>query len=212
MRIFNADGSEAEMCGNGLRCLVDWMHALGILPTTYTIETKNHLLKAWKNNSSITIEMGSPTQLAWNMQVSFESKDYTVHSLNTGVPHVILFTADIHHPTLEKIGPFIRYHPLWQPQGTNFSLVQPVENQTFLIRTYERGVEAETLACGTGATAAALTVAFQYGLSSPIIMQTKSGTHLEISFKYENQNFTNVTMTGPALPVFNGSIDLKSEF
>ncbi|CAF23166.1 diaminopimelate epimerase [Candidatus Protochlamydia amoebophila] len=210
MRIFNADGSEAEMCGNGLRCLIDWMESLNILHSIYSIETNNHVLKAWKSASNITIEMGSPNKLNWNVPISFESKIYYVHSLNTGVPHIILFAENIEQFPLERMGPFIRYHPLWKPDGTNFSIVQHLHGQTFMIRTYERGVEAETLACGTGATAAALAAAFQYRLSAPISMQTRSGICLEIGFTLLNQKFTNVTMTGPALAVFNGSIKLES--
>ncbi len=207
MRIFNADGSEAEMCGNGIRCLVHWMNSLGFSLPIYHIETMNHVLKAWVTDQNVRIEMGSPTHLQWNLSIDHESTYLQIHSLNTGVPHAVLFVSDI-EANLKQLGPYIRHHPYWKPNGTNFSIVKQLDAMTFAIRTFERGVEDETLACGTGATAAALAAAHQFKLQAPLRMQTRSGDCLDIHFSLEDGQFTNVTMTGPATKIFQGEVDL----
>lgn len=208
MRIFNADGSEAEMCGNGMRCLVQWMESLGFSQPVYQIETMNRLLKAWKIGQNVCIEMGSPTHLQWNIPIHLESTCHLIHSLDTGVPHAILFVADIEEGNFEQLAPFIRHHPHWRPSGTNFSIVQQLDEQTFTIRTFERGVENETLACGTGATAAALAAAYQLKLKAPLKIKTRSGDSLEIDFLLQDDQFTAVTMTGPAVKTFQGEVNL----
>ncbi len=207
MRIFNADGSEAEMCGNGIRCLVHWMQSLGFSQTVYSIETMQRLLKAWVIGQDVRIEMGSPTHLQWNVPIDHESTSLRIHSLDTGVPHAILFVSDI-EANLKQLGPFIRHHPYWSPKGTNFSVVKRLDEMTFAIRTFERGVEDETLACGTGATAAALAAAHQFKLQGPLKMQTRSGDCLNIHFSFQNGQFTDVTMTGPAAKIFQGEVNL----
>jgi len=140
--------------------------------------------------------------------LKFENQFLRVHYLNTGVPHTVLFMEDIENINFVKLGVYIRNYSLWMPNGTNVTIVQKINNQRLLARTYERGIEGETLACGTGATAAALAAARQFQLPSPLIIETRSGEDLSIGFSVEDQKFSNVTLTGSAECTFLGEIDL----
>lgn len=208
LRIFNADGSEAEMCGNGLRCFVKWLIHLGFQSPLYHIEVMQDILTAKQTDNAICIHMGSPQSVQWDISLRFEHQFLRIHSLNIGVPHAVLFFEDIENINLLKLGAYIRNYSLWAPKGTNLTVVQKMDHQKLKIRTYERGVEGETLACGTGAAAAALSAARQNGFSSPIMIQTRSGEELKIEFSFENQKFSNVTLTGSAECTFRGEVDL----
>lgn len=212
MRIFNSDGSEAEMCGNGIRCLFQFLHFLGFQEPSYQIETKERVLKVSKNGSDVAVEMGDPSHVKWDLDLYVENQKYKGHFLNTGVPHFVLFLPEIQSFNLNKIGPLIRHHSTFSPHGTNVNIVQCSTAQSLSIRTFERGVEAETLACGTGVTAAALAAAHQFSMKSPIQVTTQSKETLHIDFHLSNGSFSNVIMTGPATFCFEGSIDLKSYF
>lgn len=209
MRIFNSDGSEAEMCGNGLRCFVKWLATLGFQYQTYRIEVMHRILTTLQLPTTVCIEMGKPTHVQWNIPLSYQNQLLYVHHLDTGVPQTILFIQDIDDLNLIELGVYIRNHSLWMPKGTNVTVVQQVDYQVFKIRTYERGIEGETLACGTGAVAAALAIAHQYGLLSPIIIQTRSGEELMIGFLREQQGFSKVTLTGPAQCTFRGEVNFS---
>lgn len=206
MRIFNADGSEAEMCGNGLRCFVKFAQELGLHQAQYTIETMRRPLKASYQGSLISVEMGVPFDMQWKIALS--EIPHEIHFLNTGVPHAIFFTEDIKAIHLAKLGPRIRYHERFAPTGTNVNAVQILSDEALEIRTYERGVEQETLACGTGATAAALAAAYIKQLRSPIKVLTQSKEFLEISFCLHEGKFSDVKMAGTAQYIFKGEIDL----
>lgn len=208
MRIFNADGSEAEMCGNGIRCLLKYIRELGFTHQSYTIETmkSNRIVEFCYQD--VRVEMGSPTDLIWNIPLPIENKTLVVHHLNTGVPHTILFVKDITLIPLDHLGPQIRYHPFFLPKGTNVNVASLSGSSEIHLRTYERGVEGETLACGTGATATALAAAKLYGLESPISVQTRSGESILISFYLQNEQFHSVKMSGNAIFQFRGKIDL----
>lgn len=209
-RIFNADGFEVEMCGNGIRCFVKWLKTLGFNQSFFHIETKYGLLQAAVKEDSIQIEMGTPSDIKWNLFVINEKETVKVHHLNTGVPHTLLFVEKIEQFNLKKWGPYIRFHPLWSPKGTNFTAVE-LTNSTYLkIRTYERGLEKETLACGTAATAAALATSFLYSIDAPLTVQMASKEELVIDFKRQNQSFSQVTMTGKAHAVFQGQVELPT--
>lgn len=208
MRIFNADGSEAEMCGNGLRCLIKFARDLGLKQEDYLIETMRRPLRASYRDDRIFVEMGSPLEVKWHLSLS--GSPHLIHFLNTGVPHAILFTDLLDAVDIHQLGPQIRYHEFFAPAGTNVNFVQPLSDHTLAIRTYERGVEKETLACGTGATAAALAASYLKQLKSPIQVFTQSKESLEISFHLENETFTNVKMAGTAHYIFKGEIDLAS--
>ncbi len=200
MRIFNKDGSEAEMCGNGLRCFVKFLKEKNIHRERYCIETLAGPHIAWIEAERVCVEFPSVKECRWNLKI----EDYTVHHLNTGVPHAVIFVDSVDEIDPQKLAPLIRHHPLF-PEGTNVDFVQIAP---FRIRTYERGVEGETLACGTGVMASALAASKIYSLSSPISVQVQSGETLTVSF---TSNWERVTMEGPAHRLGEGSFSLKTE-
>lgn len=208
MRIFNSDGSEAEMCGNGIRCFVKWLADIGFQGPVYRIETKERILTALQSDDMVSIEMGGPTDVQWDISLSYENQSLHVHHLNTGVPHTVLFVKDIDHFNLLELGSYLRDHPFWMPNGTNVTIAQQISPGEFKVRTYERGVEGETLSCGTGAAAAALAAAYQNRLLSPLTVRTRSGEELRVGFLEQRHRFTQVTLTGPASCTFRGEIDL----
>ncbi len=204
MRIFNADGSEAEMCGNGIRCFVKYCHNLFPAKKSFTVETMHRLHKAAVEQEGISVDMGDPTEFK-EVTVPFQNQILDFHFINTGVPHAVHFHPDIDTVELDQLGPYIRHHPSWGPPGTNVTLVQQLDKQRCKIRTFERGVEGETLGCGTGAAAATLAVARLHKLTGPLTIDMKGGS-LKIGFHNENGIFSNLTMTGPAFCTFQGHI------
>jgi diaminopimelate epimerase len=194
MRIFNADGSEAEMCGNGVRCLAAFMRRLRAFDgAKFSLETMHRTLQVTYHESSIEVDMGRPTDIKHH-------EDLIV--LDTGVPHAVLFTA-IKGIDLAQRGPAIRYDERFSPRGVNVNFVEQTGPQSLAIRTYERGVEGETLACGTGCTAAALAAHLVLSMPSPIAVQTASKEVLTISF---NPDLHDVKMAGNATFIFEGTL------
>lgn len=209
MRIFNADGREAEMCGNGVRCCVRFLQELGIRQERYRLQTMHRTIEAWADGDDVTVDMGQMKEISWNIPITVDEVPYLVHHLDTGVPHIVLFKADVEDFQLEHWGPRFRHHPHFAPRGANFN-VAAIINEGALKgqihnRTFERGVEGETLSCGTGCTAVALAAAFLQGLPSPITVHSQAGA-LNIGFEIQNGLPTNVTMSGPATKIFSGSV------
>jgi len=163
---FNSDGSEAEMCGNGARCVARLVEELGLFKSPFYFETKAGLIYAEVKGKRVKIALTSPKDLKLNLVVRTDFDWFLAHYVNTGVPHVVIFWEDINSAPVEKIGPKIRYHEMFKPAGTNVNFLEVVtegDKKYLKIRTYERGVEAETLACGTGSLAGAY-VAYKLGL------------------------------------------------
>ncbi len=205
MRIFNADGGEAEMCGNGVRCLIQFIREeIGIKKPHYRIETMHRLIQASFKEHQVAVDMGLPEEMHWNIPITIEGKIYDVHHVNTGVPHLILFTTDAHHFPMEVLGKQFRHHSLFAPKGVNFNVASIDSNGEIYNRTYERGVEGETLTCGTGCTAVAIAAAILQGRPSPIKIRSHAES-LSISFRIENGLPTSLTMAGPATKIFSGT-------
>lgn len=209
MRIFNADGHEAEMCGNGIRCLLKFIRQLGFSQPSYYIQTMAGKFKVSHQEKDVCIEMGELLYSPRDLFIEFENRPYTWHYVEVGVPHAILFVDDLVQINLANLGPYIRRHPSFYPKGTNVNIAQLISKEQISIRTYERGVEAETLACGTGATAVALSAAYYYQLKSPLYVQTLSQEILKIEFSLHQQKFSNITLAGPAHSTYRGEIFLS---
>ncbi|MCH9625256.1 MAG: Diaminopimelate epimerase [Chlamydiales bacterium] len=175
MRTYNRDGSEAEMCGNGLRCFTLYLNEIGIKQEEYLIETEAGLHKAWIHNSEVKIQLPPPTALQLH-------SEQNVHFINTGVPHAVVFVNTLENLNIEQLGKQLRYSPTFAPRGTNVNFVTLTSPSSIAIRTYERGVEAETLACGTGAVASALITHMLYSTPSPLKVHVHSGDVLKILF------------------------------
>lgn len=205
MRIFNADGSEAEMCGNGLRCLAQFMLELGFTPRCYTIETMERVLTVEPKQHKIKASMGPPTNIQFDIDLHVDGATYTLHYLDTGVPHTIFFVDKIEDQPVLTLGSKLRNHPHFAPKGTNVNFVEILSPQSITIRTYERGVEGETLACGTGAVASAIVSALKKQLKTPIEVKTKSQESLHIDFHFDTLgNIQDVFQTGCATKTFQG--------
>lgn len=208
-RYYNADGGEAEMCGNGARCYGRFAQSLQETPTeVISFETIVGTLEAHFDGELVKIAMSEPFDLELGVDLGIEGLG-KVDVINTGVPHVVAYVDDLENLDVIKLGAAVRYHEHFAPAGTNVNFAKIIGDQHIAIRTYERGVEGETLACGTGMTACALIHNLSDGVQSPIKVDVKGGDTLEIGFTPEaNNSFTDVTLKGPADFTFKGQIDL----
>lgn len=205
---YNSDGSVAEMCGNGARCFARYVQRLTQTNDGVTFETGAGIIAATFQGERVTVGLTRPGDLRLGVEIPLSTGTATVHSLNTGVPHVVLFVPDADRAMVEQLGHEIRCHPHYGPKGTNVNFVQRLGPNHIRVRTYERGVEGETLACGTGVTASALVAARVHKFSSPVRVQVQGGDTLEVGFREAQGNFTDVKLTGPAEFVFDGKINL----
>ena len=205
---YNSDGSVAEMCGNGARCFARFVQKLTGAKGDLTFETGAGIIRAQFAGERVTVSLTEPKGLKLEEKIPLSIGTQPVHSLNTGVPHAVLFVPDADQAMVMQLGPEIRRHAHFAPKGTNVNFVQRLGNGSIRVRTYERGVEGETLACGTGVTASALISAKLHQFNSPVKVQVQGGDQLEVSFKQSNGRFTDVRLTGPADFVFDGKIEI----
>jgi diaminopimelate epimerase len=203
----NSDGSVAEMCGNGARCFARYVQKLTGCPTPMTFETLAGVIRAeFPDDQRVTVNMTTPHSLRLNLKAPLAEGVIAVHSIDTGVPHAVIFETDVAQAKVLQTGVAIRHHPLFAPKGTNVDFVQVLAPQRIRVRTYERGVEGETLACGTGIVAAALIASEVRHFTSSVQVQSRGGDLLEVSFVKVNGQFREVRLTGPAEFVFEGEI------
>ena len=210
MRYFNADGSEAEMCGNGARCFARFADALAQRgEKDLCFETLAGLIHAhFEDDGNVTINLTSPHSLKLDVVPADDVVPAPVHFINTGVPHAVTFLPNIDEIDVKEMGAHLRYHEAFAPAGTNANFVEVIDPQHIAIRTYERGVEDETLACGTGMTACALIHATINNAASPVLIDVKGGDTLRVSFRKSGNDFTDVFLTGPADFVYEGETEL----
>ncbi|MCB1085137.1 MAG: diaminopimelate epimerase [Chlamydiia bacterium] len=190
MRIFNSDGKEAEMCGNGLRCLVQFLCDLGEAKETFLIETQKRVYPCAVADGAISVDMGIP-QL-----VKEEGGDFFI---KVGVPHCVTFTDDLSRFDLEARNKFSKLHV-----NINYAMISPL--QTIQMRTFERGVEEETFSCGSGGTAVCMAAWKRFGLSGPVTVQFGSGEALKYDVQVKGGEVTTIMMTGAATHVFSGEL------
>ncbi|MDY6861647.1 MAG: diaminopimelate epimerase [Thermodesulfobacteriota bacterium] len=207
-RFFNSDGSEAAMCGNGGRCAARFAYFKNIAPGEMFFETKAGIVKAKVTGNKVKLLMTAPKDLKDNIVLLLNNAEFKMDFIDTGVPHVVIFNEDIEKVEVTKLGRQIRFNPLFAPAGTNVNFVT-VENKAELnIRTYERGVEDETLACGTGSVAAAIIAARKGLVDPPVKVKVRSGEMLEIYFKdnpnKEDFDFGEVFLEGGAFVIYEG--------
>jgi diaminopimelate epimerase len=206
MRIFNPDGSEAEMCGNGARCIARFAYLKRIAPATMVFETKAGLISAQVKGTGVKLHMSDPHSRKDNLEIKLDGRSKKVLFINTGVPHAVIFVTNIGQVPVFEWGRLIRQHQLFKPAGTNVNFVSKTDRHTIAIRTYERGVENETLACGTGSVAAALCSAVAKNVVSPVRVHTRGGDILTVYFKYSAGKFYEVYMEGKVRFVFEGEL------
>lgn len=205
MRVINSDGSEVGMCGNGARCSAFYAAACK-WGEDLTIETSSGVIGARVEGSSVKIRMSDPTDIKLDMNLGVGPNMMKVHFLNTGVPHVVHVVEDIDKYDVKGIGRLIREHTAFAPGGTNANFVGNIGSSCASIRTYERGVEDETLACGTGTVASAVVLGLLGMAESPVKMHTKSGEVLTVYYTVSRRHVTDVYLEGAALIVCEGKV------
>jgi diaminopimelate epimerase len=208
MRYFNADGGEAEMCGNGARCFARFANKIAGAQNTISFETPAGVIAAELVDDLVTLQMTEPTDLRINMKVPMTDEDKTVHFINSGVPHVVIPVPRVDDVDVHREGSAIRYHKSFSPNGANVNFIEKRGQNKIAVRTYERGVEDETLACGTGVVASALIFAIIEKANGPITVIARGGDELQVGFEKNDNEFRSVTLTGPAEFVFEGSIEI----
>ncbi|NIJ52061.1 diaminopimelate epimerase [Dyadobacter arcticus] len=202
MVYFNADGGEGSMCGNGGRCVARFASDLGLFSGMAKFIAVDGEHEATVSNEVIELKMTGVTDVQ-----QYEDYDF----INTGSPHYITYVDQVEDVDVVNIGSEIRYGSVYGPQGgTNANFVEVIEENHLSVRTYERGVEDETFSCGTGVTACALSASIRNGWSSPITVETIGGT-LEVAFAQTAEGeFGDIILKGPAVRVFEGSLDIPS--
>ena len=209
-RFFNADGSEAEMCGNGGRCAARFAVLNNIVKEyKMAFRTIAGVIHAETSGERVKLEMTSPSDLELNLSLSLKNGPLQVNFINTGVPHTVVFVGDsdeLSEYDVFSVGRKLRYDERFQPSGTNANFVAVSGDHEIEIRTYERGVEDETLACGTGSIASAILSAVKKSVVPPVRVTTRSGEILTVHFTRDGNNFTNVFLEGDAKVVYEGTL------
>jgi diaminopimelate epimerase len=208
MRIFNADGSEAEMCGNGARCAVLFAYKKGFAGSRTVFETLAGRISGWVKGKTIKIQLSTPNSFRKDIHLPVDEKVYNVCFINTGVPHTIVDVEDIENLDVKDLGKKIRFHKYFSPSGTNVNFVRVFDKKNIQVRTYERGVEDETLACGTGVVASSIVMAMLNRVSSPVNVVTRGKEILRVYFKKINSAVKNVFLEGRVRWVFDGEINI----
>jgi len=205
-RFFNADGSKAEMCGNGARCAARFAFLNQIAGPQMSFQTDVGTVSAQIMDDRVKVSMPDPVDLRLDFSIELKEGPMTVFSVNTGVPHVVVLTDQVEDMDVFNPGREIRYHPDFSPAGTNANFICPFGDDGIAIRTYERGVEDETLACGTGSIAAAIISAKKLNLTSPIPVRTRGGENLTIYFSEKNGVFSDIFLEGDARVIYTGKL------
>jgi len=201
MNYFNSDGSHATFCGNGGRCIAAFAHQLGITGVTCRFKAADgvHHARIMENNGRImTVELEMQDAVIYNT-------DRSIYYMNTGTYHIVKFVKDPDNIDIIESGREIRYDARYEPHGTNVNFATVLKNELY-VRTYEKGVENETLSCGTGVTASAIAASLQYG-GNDFFVNTAGG-RLHVGFIREGNSFKQVKLTGPAKFVFEGKIEI----
>lgn len=207
MRFYNPDGGEVDMCGNGARCIALLAHELGVAPAKMAFETAAGIVRAEVLGDRVLLELTEPRDWRLRRTIVLGGESRTYHFVNSGVPHVVMPVEGLDGVDVQGLGSAIRRHADFAPAGTNANFIEISGPSAIRVRTYERGVEAETLACGTGIVASAL-VAGRLGLvSTPVHVTPASGDVLEVSFESTGDGARHVTLLGPAVHVFRGELD-----
>ncbi len=209
-RFFNADGSEAAMCGNGARCVARFAYMHGIAAARMRFETQAGLIDATVADTQVTITMTPPHSFRLDQMVEAAGRQFIVHGVDTGVPHIVIFVEEVDAVDVVALGRLLRHDAVFAPAGTNVNFVGRIESG-FRIRTYERGVEDETLACGTGVVAGALIAAAKGMTDSPVKMVTSGGVPLTVHYSGDRgKGAEQVLLKGPAHLLYRGELTAEA--
>lgn len=206
MRYFNADGGEVETCGNGARCISKFAYLNGIVSEHMRFLTNAGIYESEIVDNNVKVRMSDPEDIRINIPLHLTDDVYQVGFANSGVPHVVFFVDDLEETDVLDLGQQTRFHDDYKPAGTNANFIRIHSSQRIDIRTYERGVEDETLACGTGSIASAIVSAALGKVKSPVSVKTASGVILKIHFDLKDDQPTNVYLEGDARVIFAGEL------
>lgn len=206
---FNADGSSAEMCGNGGRCAARFAHDKGLAGDSMVFDTLAGLIRAWVQGATVKLEMVRPRDAYSGLNLEAGQWSVILEGVNTGVPHAVLRVDDLEAAPVRELGRLLRYHDHFAPAGSNVNFAIRSGDE-LMVRTYERGVEDETLACGTGAVAAALTAGRGLGLASPVTVRVRSGETLKVYFNGSDLEPGEVFLEGEARYAYRGVLDREA--
>lgn len=213
MRYFNSDGSPAAMCGNGGRSIARFAHLLGVAQKKMSFESDAGLMRAEILGKNVRLWLSEPKDARLDFSVKAGKRELDVSFINTGVPHAVIFVNDIEKADVHELGQQVRYHRAFAPAGTNVDFVQVKDNHTLAVRTYERGVEGETLACGTGVTASAIIAGLRDVVQPPVNCITRGGYVLRVAYSFNAAGdfispVSKVSLEGPAVVSFQGKVTL----
>ncbi len=205
-RFFNADGGVAEMCGNGGRCAVRFARHAGIGDGDVSFETIAGIIDGSIEGSIVKLRMTDAFDYRARIEVNLDGRSATLDHINTGVPHAVEFVEDAEAAAIVRDGRLIRNHTEFAPAGANANFCQVSGPNSVILRTYERGVEDETLACGTGAVAAAILAASRGLVEPPVDVRVRSGEVLTIFFSGLGAEATDIYMRGGTRLVYEGDM------
>jgi diaminopimelate epimerase len=214
MMYYNADGSYGGMCGNGGRCIAMFAYLNNIANSNHSFEALDYIYSVSIDSDDVSLHMKNPISLMFNRHISVGKKNISFHSIDTGAPHIVVnideFSKNttIEHFDVQRWGKKLRWHKKFSPEGTNVNFIKIFECNVVQLRTFERGVEAETLACGTGSVASAIISYMKWKLNKPITVIPTSKVPLVINFDDVENSIQNITLTGPATITFSGSVDV----
>jgi len=221
-RFYNNDGGEADFCGNGARCAARFAFLKRIAPKVMRFEGAGGVFEAEVSGERVTVRVPDPSGIRLNIRVPIPllwrrksdllaqpsqgaaGMEVEGHAITVGVPHFVYFVPDTATAEVVGIGRPTRFHDLFKPAGTNVNFARVVDRCTIHIRTYERGVEEETLACGSGSIASALIAAVVHKVESPVTVVPLSRMPLQVAFLYDGERFTDVSLSGEARAVYEG--------
>jgi diaminopimelate epimerase len=203
-QFFNSDGSVAEMCGNGSRCVARYAYLKGIAPAKMSFETIAGIISAEVKDNVVKVRLTDPSPVKSLGEINFDDRQFVLDSVDTGVPHAVTFVNNLETCTVFEWGRKIRRHECFQPRGTNANFATVVNRHKIKVRTYERGVEDETLACGTGDVASVLAAASRGLVDSPVDVIVQSGETLRIYFTKKDNRFSEIYLEGKVKIVYQG--------
>jgi diaminopimelate epimerase len=203
-QFFNSDGSVAEMCGNAARCVARLAFLRGIAGGKLSFETIAGIVNAEVHENVPKVKLTDPSRVILGKKIAFEGREFVLDIVDTGVPHAVNFVDNIESCSVFDWGRKIRRHDCFQPKGTNANFAVVLDRHKIKVRTYERGVEDETLACGTGAVAAVLAAAERGLVDSPVDTIVQSGETLRIYFTRHNDRFKEIYLEGKVKIVYQG--------
>ena len=206
-RFYNSDGSLAEMCGNGARCAARFAYLNGIAGESLSFETQAGIINGQVKDGGAKVKIPDPADLSMDYTIDLTNGPLTVSSINTGVPHAVIIQDSVDKVDVFGLGREIRHHEAFAPAGTNVNFICNQSTGQLAIRTYERGVEDETLACGTGSIASALIASLKNSWPSPISLVTRSGETLTIYFRERDRVFTDVYLEGDARLIYTAELN-----